>query len=67
MQASAFMNILCWYWMQAEGFMIFSLFRADWIDDVIPIQSRLISDPSLSDIYFNNEMVWTTLKIFILI
>ena len=34
-------------------------------DDVIQIQSRSMSDPTLSDIHFKNKMalVWTTLKI----
>ena len=36
-----------------------------WIEeDVIQIQNRFMSDPSLSDIEFKNKMtwVWTTLK-----
>ena len=36
-------------------------------DEDIQIQSRFMSDPSLSDIDFKNKMalVWTTLKILI--
>ena len=32
-------------------------------DDAIQIQSRSMSDPTLSDIDFKNKTVWTTLKI----
>ena len=35
-------------------------------DNVIKIQSRYMSDPTLSDIDFNNKLawVWTTLKLW---